>query len=69
MGGSERWRGGLQHPEWLVGGGEVHDGSVVITGYSMDMFPLPLGRDCRSSMEWTFFFDSFGLNLMRSQCL
>lgn len=70
MGGSELWRGGLQHPEWLVGGGEVHDGSVVIAGHSMDTFLLCLGRDCRNGMEWTFFlFDSFGLNLMRSQCL
>ena len=56
MGGSELRRGRLPHPEWLVGGGEVHDGSVVIAGYSTDTFLLPLGRDCQSSMEWIFFF-------------
>lgn len=55
MGGSELWRGGLQHPEGLVGGGEVHDGSVVRAGHSMDTFLLCLGRDCRNSTEWTFF--------------
>lgn len=33
-----------QHPRGLVGKGEVHDGSVVVAGYSVGMFLLPLGR-------------------------
>lgn len=43
-------------PQWLVRGGEVDDGSVVIAGYSMDTVLLPRGRDCQRSMEWAFFF-------------